>query len=359
MICKSFGNNTIFQFTNSLCVLQRKNLLIGKFDGWAEWNGDQWGSLHSDYNDSFKIDSLNFTDYDVPAGLYLYRVTQDGINFLTSPVVKVGSGKIGWTFGNYESGDDWGEILTPDDLRFTYMWGVDFRASNGDIFTDEQIRFCINSALQEIERTLNYDITKKIIKCNPSDDDKYNIEEAGYSMRRGSNQIVLRHVPVLSIERFDLHSYFDNKIIDLKDNMILDKSKGVLEFRPLHGNMVFQSAMTGGYGGGGAYSRSSYRNAFKIDYTVGLKNTSHVPEDVRDVIGKIAVLKILNIVGDGLIAGFSSSSLSMDGVSESFSSTQSATSAYFGARIKVYEDNVQEWKKANLRKFKRLCIGVI
>jgi hypothetical protein len=57
------------------------------------------------------------------------------------------------------------------------------------------------------------------------------------------------------------------------------------------------------------------------------------------------------------MSGFSSSSLSMDGMSESFSSTQSATSAYFGARIKVYEDQLEQYIEDVRRKFGTIAIG--
>jgi len=40
---------------------------------------------------------------------------------------------VGVTFGNYAVPEGcWGEIMTADDLRLTYLWGVDFRASNGE-----------------------------------------------------------------------------------------------------------------------------------------------------------------------------------------------------------------------------------
>ena len=77
------------------------------------------------------------------------------------------------------------------------------------------------------------------------------------------------------------------------------------------------------------------------------------------MIGKMAAISLLNVIGDGLMSGFSSSSLSMDGVSESFSSTQSATSAYFGARIAVYQKEVQEYVEKNKYKFGFFRVGAL
>jgi hypothetical protein len=59
------------------------------------------------------------------------------------------------------------------------------------------------------------------------------------------------------------------------------------------------------------------------------------------------------------MSGFSSSSLSMDGVSESFSSTQSATSAYYGADIKQYQDEIDQYIHDNKMKFAHLAMGAL
>ena len=78
-------------------------------------------------------------------------------------------------------------------------------------------------------------------------------------------------------------------------------------------------------------------------------------DEQMDRFSKIYYLKVSQ--ESGLMSGFSSSSLSMDGVSESFSSTQSATSAYFGARIAVYQKEVQDYISANKFKFGFFRVG--
>jgi len=98
---------------------------------------------------------------------------------------------------------------------------------------------------------------------------------------------------------------------------------------------------------------------YEIDYDAGYETSDDVPRDLREIIGKDAAVGLLNVIGDGLMSGFSSSSLSMDGMSESFSSTQSATSAYFGARIKVYEDEIKSYIEENRFKFGHVPIGVL
>lgn len=357
MICKSFENYVIIESSRALGKVERECLTQGGHNR-QTWNGETW----SNGDDFVEVSDCRMTDYDVTPGLWIYRSTHEE-SVEVSEVIKVGADKIGWTFGNYECAETWGEVLTADDLRFTYLWGVDFRASNGEIFTDCQIRFTVDSALAEIERTLSYHFKKKTVKCESPDGD---IEESGYRIKnhRGMNIVQLRHVPVLSLERIEFYDYTDSKVTDLLDTCIIDKTKGVVEVRPKN---TFGGVWNVGlFHGGGFVGRDSrfpvssgYRNAFKADYTVGVENAGKVPEDVRDIVGKVAACKLLNAIGDGLIAGFSSSGLSMDGLSESFSSTQSATSAYFGARIKVYEENIAAWKKENARKFRKWYIGML
>ena len=96
-----------------------------------------------------------------------------------------------------------------------------------------------------------------------------------------------------------------------------------------------------------------------IDYDAGFETSDDVPEDLREIVAKQASVHLLNIIGDGLMSGFSSSSLSMDGLSESFSSTQSATSAYFGARIKEYKDDIDLYIQQNHNKFGHIALGCL
>lgn len=275
--------------------------------------------------------------------------------------------KVGWSFGNYEpKPGQWGHLLTPDDIRYTYMWGIDLQASNGEYYTDDQIEFNVRSSIRELERALNLTVMKRKIVSAPDDisnvDDYDEIEDAYYYRRDKFNRmgrVNLRRRPIISVERFDLHTITDQKIFDLLPWTRISHKKGVLHFFPKasgDGSMRVSpsflvmglSSFSGNYAGG-----------YKIEYTAGYPSAKQVPEDLRDIIGKIATVKLLNIVGDGFIAGFSSSSLSMDGISESFSSTQSATNAYFGARIQVYLKDIESYIKDNRNKFGFQIVGSV
>jgi hypothetical protein len=314
----------------------------------------------------------NFIDMDVAKGLYQYRAknpdeTDD--KYLYSLWVRCDIGEpIGWSFGNYTPPDGlWGEILTPDDLRFSYFWGQDLRGSNGQSFTDEQLMFFVEEATEEIARRLNITIKKTRIACDPQDlglepGEDYDDEEGRYPFRREriqrSGMITTRKRPVISISRLDLLAG-KQKIRSLLDNSTLDKTKGLIRFfdRPLRSNESIRALHNSVL----PYGADTYNSQlfYAIDYVAGYESAAKVPKDLRAAVGKKATIELMGIIGDGLMSGFSSSSLSMDGVSESFSSTQSATSAYMGARIKQCTDELDEYIKANKLKFSNVVVGAL
>jgi hypothetical protein len=94
-----------------------------------------------------------------------------------------------------------------------------------------------------------------------------------------------------------------------------------------------------------------YAGGYKFDYTTGYESADFVPEGMREVIAKWAVVKIMSIQGDGIMAGLSSESLSLDGLSESVSLTQSPENAFFGARINEFAKEIEIWLRRNRYSF--------
>jgi hypothetical protein len=308
-------------------------------------------------------------------GIYSYRIVEFANNtpkptdYEYSNIVRYGiCGPVGFSFGNYQPPPgQWGEICTPDDLRETWIWGTNFKATNGSLFTDNQIKYYIDNAIAEVERRLNITIKKKRIRCNPDKKglkkgEDYDTEEALYDFKFQRIQrygaIPLRSHPVIKVHKLELIGRF-HEGRNLLPATVLDKTKGMLKLmeRPLRPSETIRGIQTATnmYGS----ETLSMHLFYEIDYDAGYETAADVPLDLREAISKCAAISLLNVIGDGLMSGFSSSSLSIDGLSESFSSTQSATSAYFGARIKVYEDQLEKYIADNQRKFGNLPIGCL
>lgn len=317
------------------------------------------------------IDSFDLTD-----GLFEYRYipVSEGldapeIDFTYSEWVRFGkSDCIGYSFGNYHSPEGvWGTAVTPDDCRYTYLWGTDFKATNGTYFTDEQIQFFINEATRYLERELNISIIKTRIKSQAEDRNfikgkDYDVEEPLYDFSYRKIQrygmIQTKHRPIINVEKCELINRSGHNT-DLLSDCTVNRQQGVIKFlkRPYMPSDTGRGISTAI----GRYGSETFQNHlfYAVDYTAGYKSSDDIPADLRQIIAKVAAISLLNIIGDGLMSGFSSSSLSMDGISESFSSTQSATSAYFGARIAVYQKEVENYIKDNKYRFGFLPIGAL
>lgn len=352
----------------------------------ADYKNRKWltyadgGFFDIESDESIKPLAISAGDFVDSFGLYdalfEYRyipesdgIEADGDKWTYSTWVKFGTPDcVGYTFGNYHpAGDEWGLIVTPDDCRYTYLWGTDFKATNGTYFTDEQIKFFIVEATRYLERELNISIIKTRIKSQAEDrnfvkgtdyDEEESLYDFSYRKIQRYGMIQTRHRPVISVEKCTLINRGRSDIDLLKDSVI-DRKKGVIKFlkRPFMPSETAKGIST-------AVSRFGSETFqphlfYAIDYTAGYKTSDDVPADLRQIIAKVAAISLLNVIGDGLMSGFSSSSLSMDGISESFSSTQSATSAYFGARIAVYQKEVKEYIEDNRYRFGFLPIGAL
>jgi len=314
----------------------------------------------------------NFLDDNLFNGICQYRVckyTDENKKYFYTAWLTCGNAEpVGYTFGNYKAPEgSWGDIITPDDLRYTYLWGIDFRASNGAAYSDAQIQFFIDAALKEVERILCITLKKTRIACEPARRNlekgkDYDEAEPYSTFKRErverNGYIKTKKRPILSLTRLDLINR-NEKLMPLLQASTVDPLKGKILFfnRPFRTSDTQRGVETALYPHG---AEQLERNLFyAIDYVAGFETSDDVPMDLRELIAKKAAVSLLNNIGRGLMAGFSSSSVSMDGVSESFSSTQSATSAFYGADIKEYKDDIDRYIAENKMKFGFIVMGAL
>lgn len=290
--------------------------------------------------------------------------------------------KIGYAFDNYSvPAGEWGVAGTPDDLRFHWLYGIDLVAQNRQEVADTQLKYVIDQAVSWVETRLGIDIRKKIYITNQKTtapnavrgkivkagvdftdhEDNYPFRPQAWK-QFGFTQ--LRHYPILSIERAGLYGITHTLLIDMLDarwvsDLRIEKEAGQVYAYPLLDSFIYGPPEAGS---GFSllwlrYAQNQYPGGFEFDYTTGYETSDFMPEILREVIMKVACIATLQWTGDGLLAGFSSSSISLDGLSESFSSTQSATSAFFGARLLSLQSEVKEWMKHNRFKFSNVAIS--
>jgi hypothetical protein len=90
--------------------------------------------------------------------------------------------------------------------------------------------------------------------------------------------------------------------------------------------------------------------ALEVTYQSGFQ-IGELPADIRDIIGMYASFPIFNVAGDLIAgAGIASYSVGLDGLSQSVSTTSSATNAGYGARLIQYQRQIKE-QLPQLRRF--------
>lgn len=219
---------------------------------------------------------------------------------------------------------------------------------------DEDLELYIASAEKEVERRLGVFLRPTKIVCNPSETDQYDLAEPPYDYNiRQYKQwgfVQLRQYPILSVDRVRLVLPNGQEVVEFPKEWIKVYPKvGQINIVPYAGSPAVMT-VAGATGSAfplltGQFSRN-FPQAIWIDYTAGLgsyeayldengepKKRWTIPADIRAVIGKIASIDVLSIAGDAILAGYASISTGIDGMHESYSTTASATSATYGARI--------------------------
>ena len=302
--------------------------------------------------------------------------------------------RTGFTFNNPDTSNNylapgWGLLVTADELRYNELFGNALIAvSDSSTITDEQLWDYARLAIRYLEVELNIDILPRRIRYNDQIDEKGNaiartniddssftsrmtqkqkselyIREPGYPYRviaaRQECRVKLRRRPVRDLlGALFIDPYYGNTILDLMPYRIVKQGfTGVVYFRPR-----YLSARANTY----MYIWQNYlfvpfnsdrQNIFLLDYESGYANCQDVPDEFRVIVQKLATLTLLNIYGDAKFAAVASKSVSLNSVSESLSTTLSAENSAFGARIRVYKEEIKIWLAQNRAKYSRTMIG--
>jgi hypothetical protein len=254
-------------------------------------------------------------------------------------------------------------ILSKQELLDYYLFGLDLTDDEGNPFPDGMYDWGIRFAIDWIEKELD-------IKVRPTQ-----ITERYDYWRRDYQEYVfmkLRQGPVIddlqgatlpdptlttvkvmwpsNVEVLE----FDQSWIQIREDI------GHINIIPATGTLS-QVLLTAG----GAFlpliasGRDFVPNLYEIQYTAGFR-TGEVPMDIRELIGKKAAFAPLNVAGDLLGgAGIASQSIGVDSLSQSFSTTSSATNAGYGARLLQYEREIKEQLPTLRRYYKGIRLTVV
>ncbi len=230
-----------------------------------------------------------------------------------------------------------------------YMFGIDLTDDQGNRLPDAVFQFYILAGIEYLEHQLD-------IKILPT---TY-VEKQDYyaSDYQQFNYLQLDNYPIISVDRFDVKYPTGQSVVSYPTEWLrVDPEHGHLRIVPTSGTL---SEML--IGAGGSYLPIIYSgmgnlpHLFEIEYVAGFER---IPNNILDLIGMLASLGPFNIFGDLITgAGIGNLSLSLDGLSQSITTTQSAMYGGYGSRVSQYLKQVKEQIPLLRRYYKGIRMAV-
>ena len=233
-------------------------------------------------------------------------------------------------------------VMSVSQLRDIYMWGVSVKNADGTELPDSIYEFYIRSAQKELEDILNIKLVPQVIEetrdYNYGDYCTYGFLRCSYPVARpfwlkglfGQAEQIEYPKPWLSVKRSNEvpEMFYKNLYLIPNQGGYTQGNASGITFNGVFGaNLIWRS-------------RSYIPNYWRVRYLTGF---TEIPTDLLNVIGMAASINIFHIDGDLILgAGIASFSLGVDGLSQSISSTSSATNAGYGARVLGYSDKIKE-----------------
>lgn len=228
--------------------------------------------------------------------------------------------------------------LSPQELDANYFFGVDIQSGKGSNISERTKQQYIKNAQKEIENYLEIKLTSQIIqeKLDFRIDDfrQWSYLRTSYPVKKA----------------FKLDGYISD-ILQIQyptEWLSIRTSNDPIGYhRHIHlvpggqtniqTNSVIFNGITPHLG---FFGNKTIPNYWIATYCTGF---DQVPSDIMQALGMLASIPLFAIAGDLIIsAGIASLSLGLDGLSQSISSTSSATNAGYGARIIEYRNILKE-----------------
>jgi hypothetical protein len=241
-------------------------------------------------------------------------------------------------------------LFSADELLSVYFYGTDIESQDGTDLANSTIEFYLKAAQEEVERYFGVKLFPELLVENVD----YNRDDYEYNFPFVKVSAPVRKARTLigRINSFDQIVYPEEWLVEKASS----EKKYHRQFSIIpNGSVVNANADVVFTGVTSYYGLRSYPNIpnyWYVQYETGYKY-GEVPRDIMHLIGMLASIPLLAIAGDLILgAGIASQSLGIDGLSQSISSTSSATNAGYGARIVEYRKTIDSVKKEMRKAYK-------
>lgn len=235
-----------------------------------------------------------------------------------------------------------GLVISVAELWELFLYGIKIQGGEGSNFSDESMRFYLVAAQREIENYYNLKFIKQLadqtITYYRTDYwQTFPILQTNYPVREPLSMIgMLNKMEQIVYPQGWLFCEYDT---------LMGQGKRRISVVPTgsstRGNA--EIILTGITSQVGMQRFNMIPDYWRVQYITGW-DIDQMPMDLINVVGMVASFGPLGIAGDLILgsAGIASQSLSIDGLSQSISTTASATNAGYGARLIQYEKQIKE-----------------
>jgi len=243
-------------------------------------------------------------------------------------------------------------VISPSELKDLFFYGVKIEERNGTEMSDTTILTLIRAAQQQVEGFLSLKLKKQIIDERKTfyreNWDQYNYLQTSYPARTAFKlEGWIAQVKQIEYPKEWLTTHTSNDGIYYRQVNLIPIGTGTGTVIAFSGIMPYV----------GMRGMSTIPNYWRIVYSTGF---DIIPSDLLMAVGKMASIMILHQIGDLILgAGISSLSLGVDGLSQSISTTKSATTSAYGARVKNYIDDLKVELQQLKDKYSGFIMGVL
>lgn len=239
-----------------------------------------------------------------------------------------------------------GLVFSVAEIWALYLFGIKIDGGQGTSFSNESIRRYIENAQKQVENWFNLRFCKQLVDqtlpyYRQDYWQEFPILLTNYPVREPLSMIgMLNKMEQIIYPQGWLFCEYDTAMGQGKRRISVVPTGS----STTQGNA--QVILTGITSQVGMQRFDNIPDYWRIQYITGW-DIDNLPIDLLNVVGMLASIPALDVAGDLIlgIAGIAGQSLSIDGLSQSISTSISATNAGYGARILSYTKQIEETAK--------------
>lgn len=236
---------------------------------------------------------------------------------------------------------------TPKYIREKQLFGIPPFDANNRLLTDAAFQNAIEAAILRVENELGIVLRPRMCAGTDGATNPNNLpylDEPGYDYDpakfRAFSYLRLRHHPIRTVYSVELWVGAQRVTTIPPEWLRINKKIGDVQVLPNAlntlaiglGGIAFPLLRAGSAG-------SSIPHLWRVNYEAGME----ADPGIFEVVSWIAAAQLLIIIASAVDAGIASQSVSVDGISESVSTTASAENSLYGANITEVTKRIKEW----------------